>query len=117
MATLTSGFIELPTQRLDAWLGKVKGGSTVAALSSAIPMKFGKGESFVFDIGEADQGRGLAIAGGRLAIAFGGGAQEAERAAVRPVLADQQSALDRQCRKIARAADGMQCKREGEQRE
>lgn len=54
MAALTSGFIELPTQRLDAWLGKVRGGSVVAALSSAIPMKFGKGESFTFDIGEAE---------------------------------------------------------------
>lgn len=54
MAALTSGFIELPTQRLDAWLGKVRSGSVVAALSSAIPMKFGPGESFVFNIGEAE---------------------------------------------------------------
>lgn len=54
MAALTSGFIELPTQRLDAWLGKVRGGSVVAALSSAIPMKFGKGQAFTFDIGEAE---------------------------------------------------------------
>lgn len=54
MVSLTSGFIELPTQRLDAWLGKVRGGSVVSALSSAIPMKFGPGESFVFDIGEAE---------------------------------------------------------------
>jgi hypothetical protein len=54
MAALTSGFIELPTDRLDPWLGKVRGGSVVAALSSAIPMKFGKGEAFVFDIGEAE---------------------------------------------------------------
>lgn len=54
MATLTSGFIEVPTQRLDAWLGKVKGGSVVAALSTPQPMKFGKGESFTFDIGEAE---------------------------------------------------------------
>lgn len=54
MVSLTSGFIELPTQRLDAWLGKVRGGSVVSALSSSIPMKFGPGESFVFDIGEAE---------------------------------------------------------------
>ncbi len=54
MTALTSGFIELPTQRLDAWLGKVRSGSVVSALSSAIPMKFGPGESFVFDIGEAE---------------------------------------------------------------
>lgn len=54
MAALTSGFIELPTQRLDAWLGKVRNGSTVAALSASTPMKFGLGESFTFDIGEAE---------------------------------------------------------------
>lgn len=54
MAALTTGFIELPMQRLDAWLGKVRGGSTVAALSPNLPMKFGKGQSFVFDIGEAE---------------------------------------------------------------
>lgn len=54
MVSLTSGFIELPTQRLDAWLGKVRSGSVVSALSSGIPMKFGPGESFVFDIGEAE---------------------------------------------------------------
>ena len=54
MATLTSGFVNVPTQKLDAWLGKVKGGSSIAALSGAIPMKFGKGESMVFDIGEAE---------------------------------------------------------------
>lgn len=54
MVALTSGFVEVPTQKLDAWLGKVGGGSTVAALSGAIPMKFGKGESMVFDIGEAE---------------------------------------------------------------
>lgn len=54
MAALTTGFIEVPTQRLDAWLGKVKSGSTVAALSAAQPMKFGKGQAFSFDIGEAE---------------------------------------------------------------
>lgn len=54
MVSLTSGFVEVPTQRLDAWLGKVKGGSVVSSLSTGIPMKFGKGESFVFDIGEAE---------------------------------------------------------------
>lgn len=54
MATLTSGFVNIPTQRLDAWLGKVRGGSVVAELSTPEPMKFGKGESFIFDIGEAE---------------------------------------------------------------
>ena len=54
MAALTSGFIELPTQRLDAWLGKVKGGSVIGALSTPTPMKFGKGQAFTFDIGEAE---------------------------------------------------------------
>jgi hypothetical protein len=54
MVSLTSGFIELPTQRLDAWLGKVRSGSVVSSLSSAIPMKFGPGQSFSFDIGEAE---------------------------------------------------------------
>src|SRR5690606_36289613 len=49
-----SGFIEHPTQRLDAWLGKVKGGSVVSSLSPALPMKFGPGQAFTFDIGEAE---------------------------------------------------------------
>ena len=35
MTALTTGFVEVPTQRLDAWLGKVKSGSVVAALSAA----------------------------------------------------------------------------------
>ena len=54
MALLTSGALNLPTQKLDPWLGKVSNGSTVAALSGAIPMKFGVGESMTFDIGEAE---------------------------------------------------------------
>ena len=54
MTALTTGFIEVPTQRLDAWLGKVKSGSVVAALSAAQPMKFGQGQAFAFDIGEAE---------------------------------------------------------------
>lgn len=51
---VTTGFVEIPTQKLDAWLGKVKHGSTVAALSPSIPMKFGAGKSMTFDIGEAE---------------------------------------------------------------
>lgn len=54
MATLTSGFLNLPNQIIDPWLGKVQGGSTVAALSGAIPMKFGTGTTMTFDIGEAE---------------------------------------------------------------
>ena len=54
MATLDTGDLNIPTQQLDAWLGKVQAGSSVAALSGSIPMKFGAGEAFTFDIGEAE---------------------------------------------------------------
>ena len=54
MATLTTGDLDLPNEILDPWLGKVKYGSAVAALSDSIPMKFGKGQSMTFDIGEAE---------------------------------------------------------------
>ncbi len=54
MAALETGDLTLPTQILDPWVSKVQNGSAVAALSNSIPMKFGKGESFIFDIGEAE---------------------------------------------------------------
>lgn len=54
MATFTTGSLTLPNQTLDPWLGKVQAGSVVAALSGAIPMKFGPGTSMTFDIGEAE---------------------------------------------------------------
>lgn len=54
MAVLKTGSLTIPTQFIDPWLGKVSNGSTIAALSGAIPMKFGKGESMTFDIGEAE---------------------------------------------------------------
>ena len=54
MAVLTTGDLTIPTQILDPWLKKVQEGSVVAALSPSLPMKFGKGESFVFNIGEAE---------------------------------------------------------------
>lgn len=54
MAVLTTGDLTIPTQMIDPWLGKVQTGSAVATLSSATPMKFGKGEAFTFDIGEAE---------------------------------------------------------------
>ncbi|MBC9953242.1 phage major capsid protein [Leucobacter sp. cx-42] len=61
---LTSGAVNVPIQKLDAWLGKVQAGSSIAALSGAIPMKFGKGEAMVFDIGEAEYvGEGQAKGG------------------------------------------------------
>lgn len=54
MAVLTTGELNLPDQKLDPWLGKVQSGSVIATLSNSIPMKFGKGEGMVFDIGEAE---------------------------------------------------------------
>lgn len=54
MAILTTGDLNLPDEILDPWLGKVKYGSAVAALSNSIPMKFGSGRSMTFDIGEAE---------------------------------------------------------------
>ena len=54
MATLTTGELTLSDEILDPWLGKIQGGSVIAALGSAIPMKFGTGKSFTFDIGEAE---------------------------------------------------------------
>lgn len=54
MAVLTTGDLSIPDQILDPWLGKVQSGSSVAALSASIPMKFGTGQSMTFDIGEAE---------------------------------------------------------------
>jgi hypothetical protein len=54
MAILTTGDLNLPDQILDPWLGKVRYGSAVGALSNSIPMKFGTGSSMTFDIGEAE---------------------------------------------------------------
>lgn len=54
MAVLQTGDLTIPTEILDPWLGKIQYGSAVATLSNSIPMKFGKGESFIFDIGEAE---------------------------------------------------------------
>lgn len=56
MATLltTTSPLELPKQKIEPWLGKVRDGSAVAALSPALPMIFGPGQSFTFNIGEAE---------------------------------------------------------------
>ena len=51
---LNSSNIAVPNQIFDPWLGKVQGGSTIAALSGGIPMKFGPGQTMTFDIGEAE---------------------------------------------------------------
>jgi hypothetical protein len=53
-AALKTGDLTIPKEILDPWLGKIQTGSSVAALSDSIPMKFGKGEAFIFDIGEAE---------------------------------------------------------------
>ena len=54
MAVLTTGDLTIPKTILAPWLGRVQSGSVVAALSDSIPMRFGKGEAFIFDIGEAE---------------------------------------------------------------
>lgn len=54
MTSLKTGSLDLPNSILDPWMGKIGAGSTIASLSSAIPMKFGVGQSFSFDIGEAE---------------------------------------------------------------
>lgn len=54
MSVLQTSSLSLPNTMIDPWLGKVQSGSCVAALSAAIPMKFGVGQAFTFDIGEAE---------------------------------------------------------------
>lgn len=54
MAILTTGDLVIPTQILDPWVKQVSEGSVISTLSTNTPMKFGKGESFVFNIGEAE---------------------------------------------------------------
>jgi hypothetical protein len=54
MAVLQTGSLTIPKQKLDPWLGKIKNGSAVATLSTPTPMTFGEGESWTFDIGEAE---------------------------------------------------------------
>ncbi len=54
MATLATGSLSIPKQKIDPWLGKIKNGSAVAALSTPTPMTYGEGESWTFDIGEAE---------------------------------------------------------------
>lgn len=54
MAALTTGSLTIPKQLLDPWVNNIHKGSTISQLSGAIPMKFGPGEAFVFDSGEAE---------------------------------------------------------------
>lgn len=54
MAVLATGDLTIPTQILDPWVNNIHNGSVISTLSGATPQKFGKGESFIFDIGEAE---------------------------------------------------------------
>ena len=54
MAAFATGSLSIPKQKLDPWLGKIRNGSVVATLSTPIPMTYGEGESWTFDIGEAE---------------------------------------------------------------
>jgi len=50
----TTGVLDLPKQKMEAWSKEIAAGSAVAALSGQIPMVFGPGQAFTFDIGEAE---------------------------------------------------------------
>ena len=54
MASLATGSLSIPKQKLAPWLGAIRNGSCVATLSAQTPMTFGEGESWTFDIGEAE---------------------------------------------------------------
>lgn len=54
MATFATGSLTIPKQLLDPWLGKIRYGSAIAQLSQPTPMTYGEGESWTFDIGEAE---------------------------------------------------------------
>ena len=54
MTSLATGSLSIPKQKIEPWLGKIKSGSAVAELSAQTPMTFGEGESWTFDIGEAE---------------------------------------------------------------
>ena len=54
MAILTTGELTVPEQIFDPWVKNVQEGSVIAALSPQKPMKFGKGEAFIFDTDEAE---------------------------------------------------------------
>ena len=54
MASFATGSLTIPKQKIAPWLGKIQNGSAVATLSAQTPMTFGEGESWTFDIGEAE---------------------------------------------------------------
>lgn len=54
MTSLATGSLSIPKQKIAPWLGKIQNGSCVATLSAQTPMTFGEGESWTFDIGEAE---------------------------------------------------------------
>jgi hypothetical protein len=54
MTSLATGSLSIPKQKITPWLGKIGNGSAVAQLSAQTPMTFGEGESWTFDIGEAE---------------------------------------------------------------
>lgn len=54
MATFATGSLTIPKQKITPWLGKIQYGSAVASLSQPTPMTFGEGETWTFDIGEAE---------------------------------------------------------------
>lgn len=64
MATFATGSLTIPKQKLEPWVGKIRNGSVVATLSTPTPMTYGEGESWTFDIGEAEYvGEGAAKGG------------------------------------------------------
>lgn len=54
MAALATGDLDLPDNLMTPWLGKIRGGSTLAVLSPAEGQRFGKGKAMIFDSGEAE---------------------------------------------------------------
>ncbi|HZL05140.1 MAG TPA: phage major capsid protein [Coriobacteriia bacterium] len=54
MAAFATGSLTIPKQKLAPWLGKIRNGSAVATLSTPTPMTYGEGESWTFNIGEAE---------------------------------------------------------------
>jgi hypothetical protein len=54
MTALATGSLSIPKQKITPWLGAIANGSCVASLSAQTPMTFGEGESWTFDIGEAE---------------------------------------------------------------
>lgn len=54
MVAFASGSLTIPKQKIEPWLGKIRNGSAVATLSTPTPMTYGEGETWTFDIGEAE---------------------------------------------------------------